>query len=64
MERMHVTEQPTSRCYRVGHVIFNHYCTYLKGTCPSLISMLRKGYLVLNVCSSDYKRSQVSMGSF
>lgn len=52
MERMHVTEQPTSRRYRGGHRIFNHYyCTHLKCTFQSLVSILRKGRLVFNICT-------------
>lgn len=59
MERMHVTEQPTSRRYRGGRRIFNHYyCTHLKCTFQSLVSILRKGRLVFNICTGGYKRSQ------
>lgn len=63
MEKMQVTEQATSRCYRRGHTIFIHYyCSSLKWTLQSLVSILRKGCLVFNVCSSGYKRSQEEYG--
>lgn len=63
MEKMQVTEKATSRCYRREHTIFIHYhCSSLKWTLQSQVSILRKGCLVFNVCSSGYKRAQEEYG--